>query len=48
MKCVGQREGVQLFQYVWSTSYRSTQRAFQRCQATYDPNAVVALLQQAP
>ncbi len=48
MQSNGYKGGVQYFQYTWSAGYRATQRAFQQCQATYDPNAVAALLQQAP
>ncbi|KAF5841607.1 transcriptional repressor TCF25-domain-containing protein [Dunaliella salina] len=48
MQSNGWKDGVQVFQYTWSQGYRYTQRAFERCQASYDPNAIAALLQQAP
>uniref|UniRef100_A0A7S3QSV4 Transcription factor 25 n=1 Tax=Dunaliella tertiolecta TaxID=3047 RepID=A0A7S3QSV4_DUNTE len=48
MQSNGWKDGVQVFQYTWSQGYRYTQRAFERSQATYDPNAVAALLHQAP
>jgi hypothetical protein len=48
MQSNGWKDGVQHFQYTWSAGYRYTQKDFERCQATYDPNAVAALLQRAP
>jgi hypothetical protein len=39
------KDGRQQFVYVHSSSYASTQAAFEQCQATYDPNTIAALLQ---
>ncbi len=44
--CAGSsKDGHPVFRYVQSSAYRSTQLAFEQCQATYDPNNVAALLQ---
>lgn len=44
----GNKGGKQLFRYAYSSAYQSTQRAFERCQASYDPNSIIALLQHNP
>mmetsp|Transcript_19161 Transcript_19161/g.41385 ORF Transcript_19161/g.41385 Transcript_19161/m.41385 type:complete len:710 (+) Transcript_19161:50-2179(+) len=48
MEICGVKDGRQLFRYRYSPSYRTTQGLFEQCQATYDPNSIAALLQQAP
>ncbi|KXZ51917.1 hypothetical protein GPECTOR_11g44 [Gonium pectorale] len=48
MVTAGTKGGVPLFRYVHSPAYRDTQARFYRCQASYDPATIAALLQQAP
>ncbi|KAG2488363.1 hypothetical protein HYH03_013053 [Edaphochlamys debaryana] len=48
MELAGHKGGVPLFRYVYSPTYRETQQRFYRCQASYDPATIAALLQQAP
>lgn len=38
-------DGTQQFCYVHDGAYAATQAEFEQCQATFDPNAVAALLQ---
>uniref|UniRef100_A0A383V684 Transcription factor 25 n=1 Tax=Tetradesmus obliquus TaxID=3088 RepID=A0A383V684_TETOB len=41
-------DGSPLFCYVWSPNYAAAQRVFEQAQASYDPNAVAAVLHQFP
>jgi hypothetical protein len=41
-------DGSPLFKYTWSPHYRGAQALFEQAQASYDPNAIAAVLQQAP
>ncbi|PNH09023.1 Transcription factor 25 [Tetrabaena socialis] len=44
----GHKAGVPLFRYLHSATYKETQARFYRCQASYDPATIAALLQQSP
>ncbi|GLI70702.1 hypothetical protein VaNZ11_015646 [Volvox africanus] len=48
MVMTGSKTGAPVFRYVFSPAYRETQARFLRCQASYDPATIAALLQQAP
>jgi hypothetical protein len=41
-------DGSPLFCYCWSPNYAAAQRVFEQAQASYDPNAVAAVLHQFP
>lgn len=41
-------DGVPRFSYSWSPNYSAAQRVFDQAQASYDPNAVAAVLHQFP
>eukprot|EP00879_Flechtneria_rotunda_P027791 GHRR01029790.1.p1 GENE.GHRR01029790.1~~GHRR01029790.1.p1 ORF type:complete len:676 (+),score=286.92 GHRR01029790.1:138-2165(+) len=42
------RDGSPCFCYSWSPNYAAAQRVFEQAQASYDPNAVAAVLHQFP
>ncbi|GIL60027.1 hypothetical protein Vafri_14657 [Volvox africanus] len=48
MVMTGSKTGAPVFRYVFSPAYKETQARFLRCQASYDPATIAALLQQAP
>lgn len=46
--CAAGPDGSPCFCYTWSPNYAAAQRVFEAAQASYDPNAVGAVLQQFP
>lgn len=49
MECLGvDRDGAQVFRYVYNADYADAQRAYERAQASHNPNNLIALLRQYP